>query len=53
MYLLLSRITNGLDPLREILEKHIQAAGDAAILENANRAMLVSPSILVPNSFSF
>lgn len=45
MYLILSRIPHGLDPLKEILEKHIQAIGDAAILENANRAMLVSNGI--------
>lgn len=46
MYFLLARITNGLDPLREILEKHIQAAGDTAILEIANRAMLVRHNLV-------
>jgi len=39
MYGLLSRITDGLVPLKDIMEKHIQAIGDAAIYTNADAAL--------------
>lgn len=41
MYTLLVRVENGLDPLKEIYEKHVKEIGLRAIHENAKQAFMV------------
>lgn len=43
MYSLVVRIPHGLDPLKDIFEKHVQNVGTKAVNENAKQSIDVRP----------
>jgi hypothetical protein len=47
MYSLLSRISHGLDPLKAILEKHVQTVGLQAVQSVATTAINVTTLLLL------